>query len=113
MFDDEVYEVTRDEFKGFMDELKPDCFDYEEYGYVEDDREIKITSKDGKRHFASIKSYFHDEDEIINHHYIYEMPHEDERQASKVIRKITLGSKEDVQAFFEILNKLQGEKKNE
>jgi len=39
------------------------------------------------------------------------MPQEDERVAAKTVRKITLGSQEDVKAFFEILKKLQGEKK--
>ena len=105
--DDEIYEVSRDEFKGFIDQINPACIeridlDYDSY------REVKAISKDGERHFASIKQFPNEED---IHYYVYDMPQEDERVAAKTVRKITLGSQEDVKAFFEILKKLQGEKK--
>lgn len=113
MFDDEIYEVTRDEFKGFIDQLKSNCFVYEEYGFEDgpdETHEIKITSSDGKRHFASIKQFSKNEDV---HYYVYEMPRDDERNPPKPIRKITLESPEEVQAFFEVLNKIHKEQKND
>jgi len=103
MFDDEVYEVTRDEFKGFMGQIKPSCFTYEKYNHG-DTQEIKITSMDSTRHFATVKQ----SDEDI-HYYIYEMPLDDERQAPQRVRQITLETKEEVQAFFNALNKIQKE----
>lgn len=102
MFDDEVYEVTRDDFKGFIDQIKPECFTYEEYqGEI---HELKVISMDGSRHFASIKQLIPDEDV---HYYIYDMPHEDERRAGHAVRKITLTTPDEVKAFFNVLNKLQ------
>lgn len=113
MFDDEVYEVTRDEFKGFMDQIKSDCFDYETYRIFSENtnnvesQEIKIVSKDDKRLFAKVTSTT---DEV--HYYIYEMPTAEERCAPKAVRKIILESPEEVKAFFEALNKIQkGNKK--
>lgn len=113
MFDDEVYEVTRDEFKGFIDQIKPECFEYEtrrtcnEDTYNVDFHEVKIVSKDG-RLFAKVTSTTEDV-----HYYVYEMPRDDERQAAKAIRKITLESPEEVKVFFEALNKIQKENKHD
>ena len=103
---DEIYEVSRDEFKGFMDQIRPECFIYKEYGYGYDSydstREIKIYSADETRHFASIKSI-----DGNPKYYVYEMPHDDERRAPKRIMKVTLETQEEVQDFFNALNTLQ------
>ena len=39
------------------------------------------------------------------------MPRPEERAAAKPVMKVTLESQEEVQAFFDALNKLQQEKK--
>lgn len=112
MLSDEVYEVSRDEFKGFIMQIKPECFTYEEHGFRNENgeiHEIKITSIDSTRHFASIKHFYEEED---THYYVYEMPYDDERRPAQKIRQITLGSPEDVAEFFKILKKVQ-EKKND
>lgn len=114
MFDDELYEVTRDEFKGFIDQIKPGCFDYEihktcnEDTYNVETQEIRVTSTDGKRLFAKVVSTIYEA-----HYYVYEMPHEDERRAGRAVRKIVLESPEDVKAFFDVLNKVQKESKHD
>lgn len=108
MFEDEVYEVSNDEFRGFMMQLKEGCFEHILLDY-EDYHEVKIVSTDGDRHFASIKKFPDDDD---THFYIYEMPKDEERTAAKAVRKIILETKEEVEEFFKILNKLQ-EKKND
>lgn len=100
--DKEIYEVTRDEFKGFLDELKPECVDYR-ICQTGEDKIIRIFAKDNiNRLFA---------EQILQEgdakYYIYEMPKNEERQAAKPIRKIILESKEEVQKFFEILGKIQ------
>ena len=105
IFNPEIYEVTRDEFKGFLDELKPDCVDYKVY-QNEDIKVIRIFAKnDMTRLFAEqiIKP-----DEIS--YYVYEMPKNEERQASKPIRKVILETPEEVETFFKALNALQKEK---
>jgi len=111
MFDDEVYEVTRDEFKGFIDQIKPECFTYEEYGFGNEygeTHEIKVTSTDSTRHFASIKRFY--EDENI-HYYVYEMPHDDECRPAKSVYQITLNSPEEVAEFFKLLKQTQEKNK--
>ena len=44
-------------------------------------------------------------------YYIFEMPDDDERVEPKPVLKITLDDRNDVQAFFDILNKIQKEAK--
>ena len=111
MFDDEIYEVTRDEFKGFIDQIKPECYEYETHYTCDENtfnpnfHEVKIVSKDGDRIFAKVTS---DTEEV--HYYVYEMPHDDERRAAKTVRKIILETPEEVKAFFDALNKLHKEK---
>ena len=102
MYED-IYEVSRDEFKGFIDQIDPAYIDRVDLEY-DNYKEVKAVSKDGKRHFASIKQF---PDEETVHYYVYDMPQDNERRAAKMIRKITLGSQEDVKAFFEILQKVQ------
>ena len=110
MFDDELYEVTRNEFKGFINQIKPDCFDHVILDY-EGYKEIKIISTDRKRHFASVKTFPNDEE---MHYFVYEMPNDDERCEAKPVKTITLNTKEEVQTFFEALHKIQkGELKND
>ena len=65
--------------------------------------EIHVYSKDGKRHFGAIIY------EIDNtHYYVFDMPLDDERKSPNRIKKLTLNSKEEVEAFFSILKKLRG-----
>ena len=47
------------------------------------------------------------------YYYVFNMPDDDERIAPKPVMKITLDNKEDVQAFFDALNKLQLEAKKD
>ena len=114
MLNDEVYEVSRDEFKGFITQIKPECFDhtientYNEDTYNIEKQVIMITSKDGQRTFGKMISTNDD-----THYYIYEMPYDDERRPATPVRIITLGSVEDVKNFFQILNQLQEQKKND
>lgn len=109
IFNPEVYMVTRDEFKGFIDELKPECIEYKVY-QNEDMKVIRIFAKDDyERCFAEqvIKP-----EEII--YFIYELPKDEERNAPKPIRKVVLETKEEVQRFFEILAQIQkGEQPND
>lgn len=103
---DEIYEVERDQYAGLIGEMKTNCF-YMDTSYQEDKTIITLTSKaTGKLITKRIIDAEGNES-----YYIYDLPENDERLAPKKIRKYELQTKEEVQAFFDILNKIQkGEK---
>ena len=100
-----IYEVERDEYVGFLGQLNKTMMDVEQY-YEEDLTIMKIRSKNTGIHLCT--RIISDEGE---HYYIFNMPSDDERITPKPVMKITLDNKEDVQAFFNALNKLQSEAK--
>ena len=105
--DNEIYEVTRDEYAGFIGQLNKEMMDVEQF-YQEDVTFIKIKSKNTGIHLCT--RIIPDEGE--EHYYVFNMPADDERIAPKPVMKIQLDTKEEVQAFFDALNKLQ-QKKND
>ena len=104
-----IYEVERNDYVAFLGQLKKDCADLEKY---EDETGVTIkliSIKTGKHLTTRVIPYEGDEK-----YYIFNYPDADERQEPKAIRQITLESQEEVQAFFDILNKIQkGELKND
>ena len=109
--DKSVYEVTRDDYVGFMGQIIPECCDTEIIGRGEPYTEINTYSKDHKRHFATrIITSIEDEDRSEEKYYVFDMPLNEERRAPKQVRKIVLETKEEVQAFFDALS---GRKKND
>ena len=106
--DNSIYEVSRDEYAGFIGQLDKQKMDIEQY-YEEDVTIIKIKSKASGIHLCTriIPS------EGEEHYYVFSMPADDERVAPKPVMKITLDNQEDVQAFFDALNKLQLEAKKD
>ncbi len=111
----EIYEVSRDEYVGFLSQIKSACQKTEIIGQGEPYTEVNIFSKDGTRHFATqtITSKENEDASDIKY-YIFDMPLTGERCAPRAVRKITLTDKEEVQALFDILAKLQqGEDKND
>ena len=111
--DNNIYEVTRDDYKGFVSQIKPECRDVriEEIG----DTHIaaKIYSKKTGKCLCSRVAYSADYgDPDPEKYYIFEMPDDDERCAPIPVQRITLTSKEEVQAFFDAIKKLQEEQKN-
>ena len=112
--DSSIYEVTRDDYKGFVNQIKPECRDVriEEIG----DTHIaaKIYSKKTSKCLCSRVAYSADYgDQDPEKSYIFEMPDDDERCAPIPVQRITLTSKEEVQAFFDVVKKLQEEQKND
>lgn len=105
--DNSIYEVERDEYVGFIGQLNKEMMDVEQY-YEEDLTIMKIRSKTTGTHLctriiSSEKEYY----------YIFNMPEDSERVAPKPVMKISLDTKEEVQAFFDALNKLQLEAKKD
>ena len=112
--DSSIYEVTRDDYKGFVSQIKPECRDVriEEIG----DTHIaaKIYSKKTGKCLCSRVAYSADYgDPDPEKYYLFEMPDNDERCAPIPVQRITLTSKEEVQAFFDAIKKLQEEQKND
>ena len=105
--DNSIYEVSRDEYAGVVAQINPDYADvetyHEEYGTV-----IKIVSKKGVHFTTRIIP-----EEGPEGYYVFNLPAAEESLPPKKIRKITLETQEEVQAFFDALNKLQGEKKDD
>ena len=101
--DNSIYEVERDEYAGFIGQLNKQMMDVEQY-YENDLTIMKIRSKNTGVHLCT--RIISDEGE---HYYIFNMPVDDERVAPKPVLKVTLDTKEEVQAFFNALNKLQSE----
>ena len=105
--DNSIYEVERDEYAGFIGQLNKQMCDVEQF-YEEDMTIMKIKSKATGTHFCT-RIIPEDGEE---HYFIFNMPADNERIAPKPIMKVTLDTREDVQAFFDALNKLQLEAKN-
>ena len=104
----DIYEVTRDEYAGFIGQLNKQIMDVEQ-SYQEDMTIFKIKSKNTGIHLCT--RIIPEEGE--EHYFIFNMPADDERVAPKPVLKIMLDNKEDVQTFFNALNKLQQEKHND
>jgi len=107
--DMDIYEVSRDEYAGVIGQINPNTSDietyHEDYGTV-----VKIKNKEGVHFTTRIIPY--DENEI-EHYYVFTLPQGEDCLPPKKIRKIILDTKEDVQAFFDVLNQLQKEKQND
>ena len=106
--DNSIYEVERDDYAGFLGQLNKQMMDVEQY-YEEDMTIIKIKSKNTGTHLCTRIIPQNGEE----HYFIFNMPADNERVEPKPVMKITLDNKEDVQAFFNALNKMQQEKHNE
>lgn len=105
---DEIYEVERDQYAGLIGEMKTNCF-HMDTSYQENATIITLTSKTtGKLVTKRVI-----DTEGNETYYIYDLPENNERLAPKKIRKYELQTKEEVQAFFDILNKIQKGEKND
>lgn len=98
----EIFEVSRDEFTGFMREMSPDSY--------------QVVKQDGNNLIKNIHTnqilgevVLQDDNESIKY-YIYELPPASDRIAAKPIHKITLETRDEVQAFFNILNKIKNDR---
>jgi hypothetical protein len=105
--DNSVYEVSRDEYAGVVAQINPKFADIEKY-HEQNCTIIKIVSKKGV-HFTT-RLIPEDGEEG---YYVFNLPSAEESLPPKAIRKITLETKEEVQAFFDALSKLQEVKKND
>ena len=103
--DNSIYEVSRDEYTGFVDQIKPSARLTETV--EEGSRKLmKLYSTETGTHLATRVI---NEDNGEEQYYIFNMPLDIERRPPRPVQKFTLESKEEVQAFMRILNKWQKE----
>lgn len=100
--DNSIYEVERDDYAGFLAQLNKSMMDVEQL-YEANMTFIKIRSKTSGE-LLCMRVIPDDEPE---HYFIFKMPLDEERIAPKPVMKVTLDTKEQVQEFFNALNKLE------
>lgn len=106
MIPESIYEVTRTEYMGFVEQIKPECRQIEVVEIDPIHTATKIFSKNTGKCLCSRITYtaeYGDPEPEI--YYVFEMPEPEERQAPIPKIKITLKSKEEVQKFFDYFAK--------
>ena len=106
--DNSIYEVTREDYKEFVNQIKPEYRDVkkEEIGTIH--TATKIYSKKTNKCLCSRVTYtanYGDPDP--EKYYIFEMPDDDERLAPIPKVKIVLETKEQVQAFLDGMKRMK------
>lgn len=102
--DNSIYEVTRNEYKGFIEQIKPE---HRRVEVVEIDpihTATKTFSINTGKCLCSRLTYSANYGEPEpEKYYVFEMPEDYERQAPIPKQQIVLETKEEVQAFFDFL----------
>ena len=96
--DNEIYQVERNEYAGFIGQLNKSKCDVEQ-SYEENATIIKIKSQATGTLLCTRIIPENGEEQ----YYVYNMPADDERVAPKPVQVFHLETKEEVQAFFDIL----------
>lgn len=96
-----IYEVERDEYVGYVAQLKKDMVHSTQIQNDDDTSYLKIYSNTTDTLLA--EQYFDGEN---LHYFIYVMPEDNERQAAPAVRRIVLETPEEVEAFFKVLNEV-------
>lgn len=109
-----IYEVTRDDYKAFVEQIIPGCGKVEQveagiyhFTYIYSKKTGKKLC--GKRSFIGENSHKKQPEK----YYIYEMPEDSERRAPIPKMKLVLETREEVQAFFDAISKMNKEHKND
>ena len=105
----DIYEVTRDDYVGFLWQIKKEAMKVEEEN-SNDFHFIKTYSVNTGNYLCMRMIPSEDNKIDIEHYYIFNMPEDSERQPPKPVRKIVLETKEEVQEFFNILSKINNKK---
>lgn len=102
----EIYQVERDDYIGFVRQIKPGCAELK----VVETKDYTIANLYSKKSDTLLcaREIPVDEDKETLY-YIYNMPEPDERCAAKPVRKLTLETREEVQAFFDVISKIYKE----
>lgn len=102
----EVYEVTKDEYTGFVDQMLPEACLVKRADTRIRTSQIILSKKNKK---LLCKQEF-DKQTNTMHYYVYNMPDDDERRPAPAKRIMNLQTREEVQAFLNAISKIQKEK---
>ena len=104
-----IFEVSRDEYKSFVKTIKNDSRRVEEFMLDKDHKAIRIFSKKTGKCLTSRVTHLNsnETEHEPEKYYIFEIPDDDELLPPTPHVKIELKTKEEVQAFFDNLKKLQ------
>lgn len=98
--DNSAYEVLREDYVHFLDTIKPEARRLEE---VEKDNYLTVNTY-SKTYGTLLCSRVIPKDGIAQY-YIFAMPQKEDARQPKAYQQITLETKEEVNAFFDIINK--------
>ncbi len=114
MIDNEIYEVSRAEYKSFVETIKLETRDVKERIIDDKHKTIEIFSKKTGKCLIGRVIHIDEENHEPEKYYIYEMPDNDERLAPIPKIQVVLETKEQVQKFLEGMKRMKemGEKKN-
>lgn len=109
---EDIYEVTRIEYSSLVETIKPEARDIMQY--VKDDyRYIDIYSKKTNTKLTSRVTYIGNiEPPHSEKYYIYNLPQPEERNPDIPKYRITLETREEVQAFVDAIARMNKEQKN-
>lgn len=114
MIESNLYEVTRDDYASFVEQIKSEFRDIQVMEIGDSHVATKIFSKKtGKCLCSRVTNNGKFNSSGPEKYYIFEFPDDDERQPPIPKLKLRLETKEEVQAFFTALAKMQGEKKDD
>ena len=109
--DENIYEVEKDEYKGFLAQIDP-----KKYSAKQEKNDgvywIKIYSTTTNRMLCAREIYHTDERDGEEHYYVFEMPPDEDRIKPRPVMKITLDDPDEVQEFFNIIAKAIKEQEN-
>lgn len=106
MINKSLYEVSRNEYKGFVEQIKPEYRRIEIEKVDKEHTAAKIFSINTGKCLCSRVTYSADYGEPEpEKYYVFEMPEKYERQAPIPKQQLILETKEEVQAFFDFLAK--------
>ena len=99
-----IYEVTREDYKAFIEQIKPECRDIK---VIEEPEYIitKVFSINSGNCLCSRISYR--EEGKKEKYYIFLFPADNERRAPIPHMKIELRDKDEVQAFFNAIKEMR------
>lgn len=110
---DSIYEVTRGDYAGFVEQLKPECRRVEIEQINNTHVAAKIFSVNTGKCLCSRVAYSADYgNPEPEKYYIFEMPEDYERKPPIPKRQIVLTTKEEVQALFNYISQKQKMEKN-
>lgn len=103
----DIYLMDRDSYRSFVEQIKPTARRIETVQLTSTTEAVKIYSKKtGKCLCSRVSST---EEGVPERYYIFDMPDDDERCEAQRVYRLNLKSREEVQAFFTALSKIQKE----